>query len=74
MNKQELRRYILSLATDITFEYKNKVGAICPFNRGNIVLSYGDVVMECDNIEAVFESKIFEGKSLEEVCDELEIE
>ncbi|MFI3230353.1 MAG: hypothetical protein R3Y29_02235 [bacterium] len=56
------------------FEYKNKAGAICPFNRDNIVLSYGDVVVECDNIEAIFESKIFDEKSLNEMCDELEIE
>ncbi len=74
MNKEELKQYILSLATDITFEYKNQDGAICPFNSKYIVLSYGDIVVECNNIETVFTSEIFNGKSLNDICEDLKIE
>ena len=42
MKAKELYNIIDSLISDIDFEYAGKRGAICPFSRTDISLSYGD--------------------------------
>ena len=41
MKPDKLAEMINSMAGDIDFEYKGKHGAVCPFSRTDIALSYG---------------------------------
>lgn len=71
MNAKELRDLIDSLAYDIEFEYRGIHGSICPISRNDIGLAYGDITKDCKSVDEVMESKIFDGKSLNEIAPEL---
>ena len=42
MKPDKLFELIDSLAGDIDFEYNGKHGAVCPFSRNDITVSYGN--------------------------------
>ncbi len=71
MNDKDLRELILSLTTDIEFEYQGKNGSICSFNRRNISITYDGQTVNCGNIDEVFDIPIFAGKSLREISADL---
>ena len=71
MNANDLRELIDSLAQDIDFEYRGKVGSICPFNRTDIALFYDDREVTVDSVIAAMEEPFIEGRSLMEICGEL---
>ena len=59
---------------DIEFEYKGVHGAICPFSRTNISIAYGDNEKTLDSVDAVMNEPFFNGKSLAEICSEIEFD
>ncbi len=71
MNVKDLRDLVLSLTTDIEFEYQGKAGSICPFNDSNISITYDGQTASCSNIDEVFDTPIFAGKSLKEISSDL---
>lgn len=71
MTKKELYDYINSLAGDIDFEYQGIHGAVCPFSRTDIAISYGDIAKTYDDIETALNDKLFNGKSLNEIAEDL---
>lgn len=74
MNEEDLKNLICLCITDIEFEYKGKHGSISPFSEKNIVVCYDGEVANCKNIKEVMEVKIFKGKSLKEIAQQIEIE
>jgi hypothetical protein len=68
---QDLRDWIDSLAQDIDFEYRGKLGSICPFNRQNISLCYDGKEVTVHSVEAAMEEPFICGKSLSDICEEL---
>ena len=73
MNAKDLRKMLDSLVGDIEFEYKWVHGSICPINRNNIGLAYGNVTDDCKSVDEAMKSKIFDGKSLNEIASELDM-
>lgn len=73
MNKQELYDYIDSLTCDIEFEYAGVHGAICPTSRRDIDVCFGDFDKKYSGIEEVMSDKVYFGKSLNEISDDLDI-
>ena len=71
MTKKELYEYINTLAGDLDFEYQGIHGAVCPFSRTDIAISYGDTDKTCDDIETALNDKLFNGKSLNEIAEDL---
>ncbi len=71
MKANELYDIIDSLASDIDFEYDGKHGAICPFSRTDISLSYGDEAHDHTSIADVMDDKIFNGKCLNEISEQI---
>lgn len=71
MSQQELYDLINSLADDIEFDYKGKHGAICPFSRDDIVVSYGEVEIRVSSVEQAMNEKIFDGLCLSEISEEI---
>jgi hypothetical protein len=73
MNAKELRNLIDSLAYDIEFDYRGVHGSICPINRNDIGLAYGEQTEDCNSIDEAMGSKLFDGKSLNEIATELDM-
>lgn len=71
MKPDKLTEMINSLADDIDFEYDGKHGAICPFSRTDISLSYDDQAHDHTSIADVMNDKIFNGKCLNEISEQI---
>lgn len=72
MKAQNLRDWIDSLTDDIEFRYKGLWGSICPFNRQNISLCYNNEEVTVYSVDEAMSTPFIEGRSLLEVCEELE--
>nr|DAD89758.1 MAG TPA: hypothetical protein [Siphoviridae sp. ctWDo30] len=73
MKAQELRKWIDSLTDDIEFSYAGKHGSICPISRAEIYLSYGDATHDAKTIDDAMSVPFFNGKSLNEISDKMEL-
>lgn len=73
MNPSDLKDWIDSLTDDIVFQYKGIFGSICPFNRQNISVSYGENERTFDSIDDVMNSAFIDGKPLKDICQDFVI-
>ncbi len=73
MKPNKLAEMIDSLTSDIDFEYKGKHGAVCPFSRTDIALSYGEEAHSHTSVEDVMNDKMFDGKCLKEISEQIEL-
>lgn len=73
MNDQSLRDWIDSLTADIEFKYNGVWGSICPFNRSNISLCYGDYEITVHSIDEAMNTPFIDGKTLSQISEQLEI-
>lgn len=72
MSAKELRDWIDSLTDDIEFLYKGIWGSICPFNRNDISVSYGDDERTFYSIDDVMNEPFIDGKPLKNICEDCE--
>lgn len=72
MTPKQLREEILSLTYDIQFVYKGVNGLIMPYSENDFMLCYGDDDKEYTNIDDVMNDKFFDGKSLNDISQEVE--
>ncbi len=73
MKPDKLAEMINSLAGDIDFEYNGKHGAVCPFSRTDIALSYGKEAHSHTSVDDVMNDKMFDGKCLREISEQIEM-
>lgn len=73
MKQNKLAEMIDSLACDIDFEYNGKHGAVCPFSRTDIALSYGEEAHSHTSVDDVMNDKMFDGKCLREISEQIEM-
>lgn len=73
MKKEDLYDLIDSLSCDIEFIYNGVSGAICPFSRENIALSYGGINKTYDKIEELMTDCIYDNKCLADISNEIQI-
>ena len=73
MKAQELKKWIDSLTDDIEFSYEGTHGSICPISRAEIYLSYGDTTYDAKSIDDAMGAPFFNGKSLNEISDTMEL-
>lgn len=73
MNVQDLRAWIDSLTDDIVFRYKGVIGSICPFNRSDISLCYGDYEISVKSVDDAMTTPFVDGYSISEICDDIEV-
>ena len=71
MKSEKLAELIDSLVGDIEFDYNSKHGAVCPFSRTDIAVSYGDEAHSHISIDDVMNDKIFGGKCLNEISEQI---
>lgn len=72
MKAKKLKDWILSLTDDIEFEYSGISGSICPFSLDNISVTYAGKTKDYDNIDDVMSDNFFNGKSLNEISEQIE--
>lgn len=70
MKAEELRAWIDSLTDDIEFYYKGKHGAICPFNRANISVCYGEDEQTFQSVDDTMNTPFIDGKPIRDICGE----
>lgn len=71
MKPNKLAEMIDSLAGDIDFEYHGKHGAVCPFSRTDIALSYGEEAHSHTSVDDAMNDKMFDGKCLREISEQI---
>ena len=74
LNATDLKNLILTLVQDIVFHYDGVTGCISPWNATRIDMSYGDFFKKYSDVDSLMSDTIFNGKSLNEIADEIEIE
>ena len=74
MEKTELKKQIMSLTQDITFEYHGKSACINPLAAEKFQVGFGDVAKTYTNIKDLIEDPLYDGKSLSQICEDLKIE
>ena len=73
MNASDLKNWIDSLTDDIEFVYRGVSGAICPFSRNNISVSYGNEEKTFDSVDAAMNTPFIDGKPLCLICQDFEL-
>lgn len=74
MEKTELKKQIMSLTQDVTFEYHGKSACINPWAEDKFQVGFGDVERTYTNIKELMEDPLYDGESLSKICSDLKIE
>ena len=72
MSLNEIKDYISSLCSHLTFDFHGKSCGIDPISSDHFDMWYGDDFMEAHGIEEVMQTPFFDGKALEDIVDQLE--
>lgn len=71
MNKSKLKKIILSFTQDVLFSYKGKEYCINPFNEKKFEIGTQSKVYEFNSIDELLSANIFDGRSLNDISDEI---
>lgn len=71
MTIEEVKKYLTSLTSHILFEYKGKSCGIDPLSRTKFNMWFGSNAMAANSINEVMTVKFFDGKSLEEIWNNI---
>ena len=74
MKAHQLKEQILSCITDICFDYNGKSACINPWNHHKFEVGYGEQVETFSNIEDLMSAKIFDGYSLNDICETVDFQ
>lgn len=74
MNANDLKSLTDALSQDISFVYNGIECTIIPINRNSISVSYGmDRTKDYASIDAMMTDLFWDGKSLNEIADKIEL-
>lgn len=73
MTADELQQEIDTLASHILFIYQGKECGVDPFSHHEYDMWYGENAVTVTSIDAVMNTPIFEGKTLREISEDIEI-
>lgn len=71
MTDFNVKKYLENLTSHIMFEYDGKNCGVDPLSLDKFDMWYGDKSMTAHSIEEVTDTKFFDGKSLEDIWDEI---
>lgn len=71
MSITEVKKFLTTVFSHVTFEYNGLNCGIDPYNKAKFVMWYGDKTTTVNSIEAVMTTKFFDGKSLEEIWNDI---
>jgi len=73
MTATDIKNRILELTNHFEFSYGGVDCFIDPYSRNNIYLGYGGVDKTYTDIGSLMSDPIFDGKSLNEIADKIEL-
>lgn len=73
MSKDKLIDILKELHTDITLIYRSEEIFIDPHGSERFLVCYKDDGKECTSIDETLSSPIIDGKSLSDICEDLEV-
>lgn len=71
MTIAEVKDYLAALTSHVTFEYNGFNCGVDPYTKTKFEMWYGQKDATMTSIEAVMTTKFFDGKSLEEIWDDV---
>jgi len=71
MTIAQVKDYLAKLTSHITFEYNGQSCGIDPLSKNEFNMWYGSDEMTVNSIDKVMNANFFDGKSLEEIWDEI---
>lgn len=71
MTSDNLKNQIDSLISHVLFDYNGKPCGVDPINHHHFDVWCGDKVFSSKSINEVMETPFFDGKSLEEICNDI---
>ena len=73
MSLNEIKDYISSLCSHLTFVFHGKSCGIDPISSDHFDMWYGDNAITVTSIEEVMKKPFFDGQSLQDIVDEIDI-
>lgn len=73
MKASEIKDYIESLTSHFLFIFNDKECGVDPFSSHNFDMWYGDNMMTAKSIDEVMNTSFFDGKTLNEISNEIEL-
>lgn len=74
MTGNDIKNQILETFSAVTFEYHGKKCGIDPFSLKRFCLWFGDEDKYTTSIDETMTTKFFDGKSLDEIADSIQID
>lgn len=74
MNAADLKDWIMSLTQDIEFYYNGVHCLINPYNHHKFYMGYKDIDKYYTDIDDLMSDPVFEGKSLNEIAEQIELD
>lgn len=74
MSLNELKDYISSLCSHLTFDFRGKPCGIDPISSEHFDMWYGDKAITVSSVEDVMKLPFFDGQSLQDIVDEIEVD
>ena len=72
MSLNEIKDYISSLCSHLTFDFHGKSCGIDPISSDHFDMWYGDNAITVTSIDDVMKQPFFDGQSLQDIADEIE--
>lgn len=73
MTANKIKNRLDELASHLTFSYKGVSCGVDPLSRDHFNMWYGDSDFVADSLERVMNEPFFNGKSLAEIAEKIEI-
>ncbi len=74
MTADKIKNRINELASHFLFKYQGKECGVDPFSRSDFDMWCGEDYMKATSIDEVMEVPFFEGKALQDIANEIDIE
>lgn len=73
MKREELRESIGKMMLDVEFSYNGVDGSVCPISENEIGIMYDEQEDTVRSVDELMSTPFIDGKTLNEVCEELDI-
>lgn len=71
MTEFDIKAYLGNLTSHVMFEYNGYSCGVDPLAHDNFDMWYGDESMTAHSIDEVMTTKFFDGKSLDDILDDI---
>ena len=73
MKADDIKQEILMLTNHVQFKYNGAIAFIDPYSETNFYLGYKDIDKYYTDIDDLMNDPVFDGESLNEIADKIEL-